>query len=570
MHIQFVSIHFVFIHSYQALHFPSLRHTNSVLNAKWTPHPIMPVIFSRRLRGWRFILLNIALGLGHMTVLFSVGSYIALLPHVAGDLGGVVPSFGTWAQTDFMIALALAFPISRWLSGQFGDYRVFIAACVVYALASYVCAISETLWLFLPARVFLGFAGGITLPIGQALMLQEYPPRLKSVGLAVWGLFTVMPFTIAFPMGGWIADELGWRYLFYLNIPVALAIAAVTGALIYGRGFHRRITRFDSIGFILLAVLLGGVQTILNQGDDFEWFQSPFLSGVLVAVIVALPCFIVWELGERHPAVHVKLFAHRNFAIGVACLTLGFLAIQGLLSLFIVQLQLILGYSSFLAAMVFLSIILFAAPLTAIMHEICKLADARLLAFLNLLGFAFTLFWIGLFDVPAFYDQIYWPMLTLGFFLGTFFAPLTVLTLHGLPSRQLIRAAEEAALLRIAAGAFGITLQGVILYRRTPFHQLDLADFFGGRRFASLDLVQQFSSKLENSGFSAGMVTSRLGALIDQQAALLALNDAFLLSGFVFLGLAAFVWLARPTHVEYATRAEELRELRAEELTEQP
>jgi DHA2 family multidrug resistance protein len=223
-------------------------------------------------------------------------------------------------------------------------------------------------------------------------------------------------------------------------------------------------------------------------------------------------------------------------------------------------LQLILGYSSFLAGTVLLSIILFAAPLTAMMHEICKLADARLFACLTLLGFAFTSFWIGLFDVPAFYDQIFWPMLTLGFFLGTFFAPLTVLTLHGLPSRQLIRAAEEAALLRIAAGAFGITLQGVILYRRTPFHQLDLADFFGGRRFVSLDLLQQFSTKLENSGLSAGMVTSRLGALIDQQATLLALNDAFLLSGFLFLGLAALVWLARSTHVAYATRAEELTE----------
>jgi MFS transporter, DHA2 family, multidrug resistance protein len=530
----------------------------------------MPVIFSRRLRGWRFILFNLALGLGHMIVLFGVGSYIALLPHVAGDLGGVFPSFGTWAQTDFMVALALAFPISRWLSGRFGDYRVFIAACVVYALASYLCAISETLWLFMPARVFLGLAGGITLPIGQALMLEEYPPRLKSVGLGVWGLFTVMPFTIGFPVGGWIADELGWRFLFYLNIPVVLAIAGVTGALIYGRGFHRRITRFDGIGFILLAVVLGGVQTILNQGNDFEWFQSPFLSSVLLTVIVALPCFIIWELGERHPSVDVRLFAHRNFAIGVACLMLGFLAIQGLLSLFIVQLQLILGYSSFLAAMVFLSIILFAAPVTAIMHEICKLADARLFACLNLLGFAFTSFWMGLFDVPAFYDQIFWPMLTLGFLMGTFFAPLTVLTLHGLPSRQLIRAAEVAALLRIATGAFGITLQGVILYRRTPFHQLDLADFFGGRRFASLDLLQQFSSKLENSGLSAGMVTSRLGALIGQRAALLALNDAFLLTSFVFLGLAALVWLARPTHIEYVTRAEEIRELRAEELTEQP
>jgi Major Facilitator Superfamily len=82
-----------------------------------------------------------------------------------------------------MIALALAFPINRWLSGRFGDYRVFVAAFVVYALASYLCAISQTLWLFLPSRIFLGLAGGITLPIGQALMLQEYPPRLRSVGL---------------------------------------------------------------------------------------------------------------------------------------------------------------------------------------------------------------------------------------------------------------------------------------------------------------------------------------------------------------------------------------------------
>jgi DHA2 family multidrug resistance protein len=79
-------------------------------------------------------------------------------------------------------------------------------------------------------------------------------------------------------------------------------------------------------------------------------------------------------------------------------------------------------------------------------------------------------------------------------------------------------------------------------------------------------LLQQFSTKLENSGLSAGMLTSRLGALINQRATLLALNDAFLLSSFVFLGLATFVWLARPTHVEYATRTEKLRERRAEEL----
>lgn len=196
----------------------------------------MNIVYNERLQGWRFILFNIVLGLGHMVVLFGASSYIALLPHVAGDLGGVRPSFGTWGQTYFIISLALASPIARWLSGMLGNYRLFIAAFVVYAFASYLCAISQTLVLFLPARILLGFSGGIALFLGQSLLLKEYPEQLKLLALGIWGLITLMPFTISFPIGGMIADKLGWRYLFYLNIPFALAIAGITGSLLAGRG----------------------------------------------------------------------------------------------------------------------------------------------------------------------------------------------------------------------------------------------------------------------------------------------------------------------------------------------
>jgi len=246
----------------------------------------MLMMYLARLRGWRFILFNAVLGLGHIVVLSNVGGYAVLVPYAAGSLEGVLPSFALWANTHFMVGLALGFPIARWLSGRFGDYRLFIAAFAIYALASFLCAVSESLWLFLPARILLGFAGGMSLPIGQALLVNEYPERIRSVGLGIWGVFTLMPFTIGIPLGGWIAENLGWRFLFYWNIPVALMVAGVTGSLLYGRGFHRRITRFDGIGFILLALILGGIQTILNQGNDFDWFASPFLSGVLATVIV--------------------------------------------------------------------------------------------------------------------------------------------------------------------------------------------------------------------------------------------------------------------------------------------
>ena len=113
----------------------------------------MAVVFLRRLRGWRFILFNAVLGLAHIVVLFNAGSYIALLPHVSGDLGGVLPSFLTWAQTDFMVGLALGFPLARYLSGRIGDYRLLIVAFIVYSIASYLCGDSQTLTQFVPARI---------------------------------------------------------------------------------------------------------------------------------------------------------------------------------------------------------------------------------------------------------------------------------------------------------------------------------------------------------------------------------------------------------------------------------
>jgi len=442
---------------------------------------------------------------------------------------------------------------------------------VAYAAASYCCAISPSLEAFLPARLLLGFAGGLTLPLGQALLLKEYPDRRKSVGLAVWGVFTLLPFTVGLPLGGWLADELGWRALFHVNVPISLAIAGITGALLYGRGFEHTDRPFDFIGFVLLAVILGGIQTILNQGNDFDWMDSSLLRTFLIVVVVAVPCFIIWELGEEHPAVDVTLFRHRNFVIGLVGLAAGFFSLQGLLSLFIVQLQLLMGYSSTLAGLVFLPMILLGAPVICAMHELSKRVDVRLLASLNFLGFAITFYWIGLFDDPSSYDQIFWPMLLEGVFLGAFFTPLTILTVHGLTGDQMLRAAETVNLVRIAAGALGIASQGIILFRRLPFHQLQLADHFGGRVSVSFDALQGFMTRLERMGVDAGMMKAKLATLIKQQAGILALNDAFLVASYLCVGLALLVWYAHSTRLPVSRpEAETVQEWRAEELMEQP
>ncbi|HEY8070973.1 MAG TPA: MFS transporter, partial [Methylocystis sp.] len=222
----------------------------------------MPRGDSQPLSGWRFLLLNIVLGLGNVVVLSNVPGYTIVAPYAAANLQGVTPSFGTWATTDHMIGLALGFPLARWIAARLGAYRALVAAYALYAVFSFVCAMSETIYFFVAARILLGLAGGIILPIGQSVLLNEYPEKLRTFGVGLWGVLGMMPFMVGIFMGGWWAEHFGWRYLFYSNIPVALLAAGVAGSLLYGRKIRPRFHRFDFVGFVLLAAVFLGSQTI--------------------------------------------------------------------------------------------------------------------------------------------------------------------------------------------------------------------------------------------------------------------------------------------------------------------
>lgn len=525
----------------------------------------MAIIYDKRLRGWRFTLFNLCLGMGHALVIFNAGAYIAMLPRVAGGLG-VPPSFATWTQTDYMMGLALAFPVGGWLARRMGEYRPFVAAFLGFALASWVCACATAFYLYLTGRVLLGFSGGLTLLLGQTLLIKEYPERRKSFGVGVWSVFTLTPFSFGPPLGGWIADNLGWRWLFGLNIPLALAIAGIVASLLYRRGSQGVRQRFDTIGFVLFAMLLFGFQTLLNQGNDWDWTQSRYIDGLIAFIFVTLIYWVIWEMGVRRPFLDIGLFAHRNFAIGASILFVGFLFFQGLLSLLIVQLQLVLGYSSFLAGLVFLPMAIFAKPVAGVFHEIVKRFDARLLASLNLLGFATAYFWLSRFDTPAAFAQLFWPKLLEGICLGSFFVPLTALLLHGLPPERQWRAVELANLMRIAAGAIGIAFHGIVLYQRAPQHLTHFAEHHG-----SLELIEHPTLEaLQIAGFAEQEALARYAKLAGRDAAIHGVNDAFWIAAWVFVGLAILVWFANPTRQPAKrTASQELRRETQEALAEE-
>jgi len=523
----------------------------------------------RTLSGVQFFFLNFGLLMGNILVLFNTGAFASVSLHATGDLG-VSPSHAVWMQTYYFISLALALPVSAWLAAAVGEVRLYWTAMIVMALASLLCAVTSDLFWFLSGRALQGFFGGLTIPLSQTLLIREYPESSKSFAVSLWSIAALSPFTLGPAVGGWLADHLGWRWLFYLNGPLPLLAAALVWALLFDRQSPQRKMPFDGVGFLLLAAALVCLQTSLNQGQDADWYNSVQLVVMTLAGLLMLVYFIIWELAERSPLLDLRLFARRNFAIGSIMLSVSFMLMYGLLSVLLVRLQVVSGYTSFLAGSVLLPLVFLAKPMASVMHRIVHRFDARLLVSVNMLLFAVYCDWISRYDFfgrGGWFSQPLWAQVLEGFCLGGLFVPLTTLFLFGLTPRRQTQAVELGGMLRVLGGIVASPLLGVCWERRTAFHQSRLIESFSLYDGSDLETI----ARLNAAGLHDQLAAAKLAAVAGQHAAILGLDDTFRLAAWLFVGFAAAVWLAHPVGPKPAARPkDDSRQAALENLMEEP
>lgn len=526
-------------------------------------------IGKRTLSGVQFFFINFGLLLGNILVLFNTGAFASVSLHATGDLG-VSPSHAGWMQTYYFISLALALPVSSWLAAAVGEVRLYLWAMAAMTLASLLCAVTGNLFWFLLGRALQGFFGGLTIPLSQTLLMREYPESAKSFAVSLWSIAALSPFTLGPAAGGWIADHLGWRWLFYLNVPLPLLAAALVWALLFDRHSPQRKMPFDGVGFLLLAAALICLQTALNQGQDADWYNSIPLIGIAFVGLLMLAYFIFWELAERSPLLDLRLLARRNFAIGSLMLGFSFMMMYGLLSVLLVRLQVVAGYTSFLAGSVLLPLAFLAKPMASVMHRVVHHFDARLLVCINMLLFAVYCGWISSYDFfgrGGWFSQPLLAQVLEGFCLGGLFVPLTTLFLSGLTPRRQIQAVELGGMLRVLGGSIASPLLGVVWERRTAFHQSRLIESFSLHDGSSRETF----ASLNAAGLHDQVAAAKLAALANQHAAILGLDDTFRLSAWLFLGLAAVVWFAYPVRPKFPlTAREDRRQAALEDLVEEP
>ena len=492
------------------------------------------------LKGAALALVTVALALANFMEVLDTTIANVSLPSIAGDLG-VSPTQATWVITSYAVANAISVLLSGWLAQRFGQVRVFASAVLLFTLASWLCGAAPTFQTLLALRIVQGSVSGLMVPLSQTLLMSSYPEEKQGIALAIWSMTVVVAPVVGPILGGWITDTVGWPWIFYINVPVGIAAAALTWRLLAGRESATRKVPIDTVGLALIVVWVGALQIMLDKGTELDWFGSPVIVTLAVVAGVGLALFVVWELTDAHPIVDLRLLKRGNFRAGTIAVSLGYSVFFGNVVLLPLWLQTQMGYTSTWAGLAVAPYGVLAFLLSPVVGRNLGRVDPRFFATGAFVVFAAASFWRSRYTPDADFWTLALPQLLQGAGIAMFFAPLISITLGGLGPEKLAFGSGLVNFFRISAGSFGASLVTTFWQRREALHHTQLVESitpYTPQATQAIDL-------LGRSGLGDGQRLGQLNHMITQQSSLLAVNDIFWISGWLFALLLVSVWLAR-------------------------
>ena len=428
----------------------------------------MPQSHFKPLQGGALAMLTLVLSLAtFMLVLDSTIANVAI-PTIAGDLGAS-SSQGTWVITSFGVANAISIPITGWLAKRFGEVRLFLIATLLFVLASWLCGIANSLEMLIVFRVLQGAVAGPIIPLSQSLLLNNYPPEKRGMALAFWSM-TIVVAPICGPiLGGWISDNIHWGWIFFINVPIGLAVVLISWKILEGRESRISHQPVNTVGLILLALGVGALQLMLDQGRELDWFNSTEIVVLTIIAAVGLIALIIWELTDDNPVVDVSLFKSRNFTVGCVSTSLAFLVYSGTVVLIPLLLQQVYNYTATWAGLAAAPVGLLPILLAPIIGKFGNKIDMRILITVSFMVYALTFYWRAVtFEPEMTFMDVALPQFVQGLAVACFFMPLTTITLSGLPPEKMASASSLFNFLRTLAGSIGTSLKMCIRDRHTP------------------------------------------------------------------------------------------------------
>ena len=492
-------------------------------------------------RQWAVV---ITAAIGAMLEVIDVSICNVALPHIQANLGATLSEVG-WVVTGYAMASVVMIPLSEWLSERFGQRSYFVFCLVGFTTASVLCGLAPNLSALLLARLAQGLLGGGLMPKAQAIMFQAVPKAMQGLAQGVFGIGVLVGPVVGPTLGGYLTDGLGWRWIFFINVPFGLL--TVLMALLFmpadadaawadeqGRPV-RADRRVDWTGIALLVATLASLQVVLEQGQQHDWFENAGIRLLTVLSATALPVFVWWELRCRTPAVDLRVLRHRSLAAGsLFSLVLG-MGLYGTVFVVPIFAQSVLHYSATQTGLLMLPGALASAFTMGVLGKNAQRFDPRLLIVVGAGAMVVTMLQLASIGPDTGEQSLFWPLIFRGVTTVTMFLPLSLASLGPLPREEVGAGSGFYNLTRQLGGSFGIAVLTVVLDHQQSVHRSQLVQHLATTNPLLQERLQQMSAWLEGGKGSADQALTLLTQQVERQAALLAYGDVFRLVALVFL-----------------------------------
>jgi len=460
------------------------------------------------------------------------------LPYMQGNLGATLSEIG-WVSTGYSIANVIVIPLSAWLGLRFGKKRYFVFSLIAFTLSSILCGFATSLSMLIIGRVLQGLGGGGLLAKAQGLMFETFPPEEQARASMVFTLGVIAGPAIGPALGGYLTDNFGWRWIFFINLPLGIIAVLMCNTFLLPDDPHARARQsVDWMGILWLALGLGALQTVLEQGQQDDWFSSPFIERMTFLSILGLALFVWQELRVEHPAVDLRVLRHRSLTAGSLISLVVGMGLYGTIFVVPVFAQNILQFTATKTGLLLVPGALASAAGTFALAPLGKLLSPRMLIVTGCLITIAVMFSFTNLNPDTGYDQLYWPLIWRGFGTVLMFLPLSLATLGPLPKKDIAAGAGFFSLTRQMGGSIGIAVITTLVAKQQFVHRAQLVYDISDLNPAYHDRLGSNTSFFHN--FTGDPVAAKNQALslidraVDLQAALLSYRDIFYFVALVF------------------------------------
>ncbi|MBC8124024.1 MAG: multidrug efflux MFS transporter [Gemmatimonadaceae bacterium] len=508
-----------------------------------TTRPPQPPAIQVPLKSWIAVFGAV---LGAFMAILDIQITNSSLKDIQGALSATLEE-GSWISTSYLVAEIVVIPMTGYLARVFSIRRYLLVNAALFLVFSVLCAWAWDLNSMIVFRALQGLAGGVLIPMAFTIILTTLPPAKQPVGLALFAVTATFAPSIGPTIGGWLTENFGWEYIFYLNIVPGLALLGAVWYAIDPKPLQLQLLKNgDWWGILTMAVGLGSLTVFLEEGNRKDWFGSELIVQLAVVAAVSLGLFFWIELTRREPFINLRLLLRRNFGLASivnVALGLGLYGSVYILPLYLAQIQ---GYNALQIGQVIMWMGLPQLLIVPFVPRLMQRLDARWLVGMGILLFAVSCFMNSTMTHETGADQLIWSQIVRALGQPLIMVPLSSIATANIEKEQAGSASALFNMMRNLGGSIGIAALATLLTWREHLHSNRLGETVSmysletQQRLAQM--TQYFITRGADPASAENQALAAVANLVRREAYVMAYNDCFYFIGFSLLlsGVAVF------------------------------